>query len=169
MILKRFLTFLPGIAMIAAGIVALPSHADQYNADTPAVPSSPDSGTVSEKVTIKSHEGREGTFLTDEQGRPLYMYDKDEQGKSNCTGECLQKWPPLVVQNAQNVNTSGEVKKELIGTTQREDGKTQVTYKGMPLYRFQNDSRPFEAQGQSEQGWHLVKPDGSKLMGTQRQ
>ena len=35
-----------------------------------------------------------GKVLADEKGMTLYTYDKDTKGKSNCSGECAEYWPP---------------------------------------------------------------------------
>src|SRR5689334_14255632 len=34
------------------------------------------------------------TAYADANGLTLYTYDKDEAGKSNCTGDCAQTWHP---------------------------------------------------------------------------
>jgi hypothetical protein len=33
--------------------------------------------------------------LADAAGRTVYTFDKDEPGKSNCSGGCLVAWPPF--------------------------------------------------------------------------
>ena len=35
-----------------------------------------------------------GTFLTDTAGNTLYLFSNDIAGTSNCSGECLENWPP---------------------------------------------------------------------------
>jgi predicted lipoprotein with Yx(FWY)xxD motif len=44
-----------------------------------------------------------------------------------------------------------------LGTITRADGSLQVTYKGLPLYFFHNDSNPGDTKG-NYTGWSLVKP-----------
>ena len=38
-----------------------------------------------------------GSFLVDSQGMTLYLFTKDAPGVSNCSGDCLAKWPALTV------------------------------------------------------------------------
>jgi len=60
-----------------------------------------------------------------------------------CTGECLEAWPPLIVEAGTEPTGSTALNPELIGTTELEDGTVQVTYNGYPLYYFSGD----EAEG----------------------
>ena len=75
-----------------------------------------------------------GEYIADSFGRALYMFEADTQGsgaKSACSGDCAVAWPPLTA----SVTQGGEgVSGDLIGTMQRDDGATQVTYNGWPLY-----------------------------------
>ena len=51
----------------------------------------------SESQLIVANDPVLGNILVDGRGFTLYMFTKDEAGKSNCTGGCLQVWPPLCV------------------------------------------------------------------------
>ena len=52
----------------------------------------------------------------------------------------------------------------LIGTITRDDGTTQVTYNGWPLYYFAEDTAPGDANGQGVGGkWFLVSPTGDAI------
>ena len=61
------------------------------------------------------------------------------------------------------------IKKTMLGTIKRRDGKTQVTYNGRPLYYYVKDSGPDSTAGQDvdEFGgeWCLVSPSGVKVHG----
>lgn len=83
-------------------------------------------------VETKTKEGI-GNYLTDEKGMTLYLFKKDAPGKSVCAGPCVDKWPLFA---ADSVTVSKGVKKTDLGTIVREDGKKQITYKGMPLYYY---------------------------------
>jgi predicted lipoprotein with Yx(FWY)xxD motif len=64
------------------------------------------------------------------------------------------------------VLTAGRgVKRSLLGTTKRRDGRRQVTYAGRPLYYYVGDRRPGQilCQNVSEFGgkWLVVRPGGA--------
>ena len=92
-------------------------------------------------------------------GMTVYIFTKDvkDSGKSACTGGCLEKWPALTVP-AGATPSGGEGVSGALGTITREDdGMLQVTYNGLPLYFFANDSAPGDANGVYE-NWEAVKP-----------
>lgn len=96
----------------------------------------------------------EATVLTNNKGKTLYSLSVEKNGKFICTGGCLSLWKPLVV--AKGVKPKGPVK---LGTVKRPDGRTQVTYKGRPLYSF-NADKPGEANGEGLKDvgtWHAAK------------
>ena len=37
-----------------------------------------------------------GQILVDSNGRTLYLFAKDQNGKSACAGKCVGFWPPLI-------------------------------------------------------------------------
>jgi predicted lipoprotein with Yx(FWY)xxD motif len=65
---------------------------------------------------------------------PVYGFTGDTRGRSNCTGECVVIWPPLLTQMRPQ-GTNG-VDGRAMGTIRRPDGSRQVTYMGQPLYLF---------------------------------
>ena len=83
------------------------------------------------------------TVLTTLAGRTLYSLSAETNGRFICTGSCLSTWRPLVVSAA--VKPTGPVK---LGTIKRPDKRTQVTYKGRPLYTFAGDTKPGEVDGE---------------------
>ena len=102
----------------------------------------------SENATLKE------TVLTTMKGKTLYSLSVEKHGKFICTGGCLSVWKPLVV--PAGVTPKGPVK---LGTVKRPDGRTQVTYKGRPLYSF-NADKPGEANGEGLKDvgtWHAAK------------
>ena len=54
-----------------------------------------------------------------------------------------------------------------LGTTMRSDGTEQVTYKGHPLYFYDDDKDSGDAYGQGSKafgaGWYVLKPSGEKV------
>lgn len=101
----------------------------------------------------------------DGDGYTLYLFEKDTGGTSQCTGECATAWPPLLTTGAPSA--SGDVAGDLLGTLTREDGSTQVTYQGHPLYRFAKDEDSSDTYGQGVDGfgarWWVVAPTGDAI------
>lgn len=95
------------------------------------------------------------TVLTTLKGKTLYSLSVETKGKFTCTGTCLASWKPLLVPSG--VKPRGPVK---LGTVKRPNGKTQVTFKGRPLYSFNGDTKPGEANGEGIKDvgtWHAAK------------
>lgn len=117
-------------------------------------------GPVQNGAQVKAAQHPElGTILVDASGRVLYLFTRDEPGVSNCSGGCALNWPPLLTVGAP---TAGEgATADLLGTTTRGDGSTQVTYNGWPLYYYAKDAKPGDATGQ-EVGdvWYVLSPQG---------
>jgi predicted lipoprotein with Yx(FWY)xxD motif len=97
------------------------------------------------------------TVLTNTKGLTLYTLSGETHGKFICTtAECLKAWPPLLV--TPGTTPKGPVK---LGTVKNPEGKTQVTFKGMPVYTFEGDSKKGEANGEGLKDvgvWHAVTP-----------
>ena len=101
-----------------------------------------------------------GTILTDSAGMSLYLFTDDERNKSNCSGGCAVAWPPLLT-TGDPVAGDG-VNQRSLGTIDRDDGSTQVTYNGWPLYYFMNDNDPGDTAGQYGT-WFLVSISGGPI------
>jgi predicted lipoprotein with Yx(FWY)xxD motif len=93
-----------------------------------------------------------GKALVDAKGMTLYTFDRDAAGKSNCTGQCAQNWPPFIA--AATAAPSGEWT-----LVTREDGSKQWAYKGKPLYAWVRDAKPGDATGDGVNSvWHIAQP-----------
>lgn len=104
-----------------------------------------------------------GDILADAEGRTLYAFLPDDQGASTCYDDCAATWPALVVDRGDPTAGDG-VDAELLGTTERDDGKLQVTYGDWPLYYFADDETADDVNGQGVGDvWYVVSPDGSPL------
>ena len=96
------------------------------------------------------------TVLTNTKGLTLYTLSGEKNGRFICTGSCTKTWPPLLV--AAGTKPKGPV---TLGTIKRPEGKIQVTFKGLPLYTFDGDSKKGEANGEGLKDvgvWHAVTP-----------
>ena len=116
-------------------------------------------------ATVKLMQTQFGRFLVDGQGHTVYLFQKDEKGESYCNGACAAVWPPL--ETSSKPSGSG-IDTAALGTIKRDDGETQVTYRGHPLYYYAADaSTPGKTKGEDiEQfgaGWYLVGAHGQPV------
>jgi predicted lipoprotein with Yx(FWY)xxD motif len=103
-----------------------------------------------------------GRFLAEGDGRTLYLFMKDTKDTSNCYDKCAQSWPALLP--AGQPTLMDGVNAALIGTTQRKDGASQLTYNGWPLYYFAKDQAPGDTSGQSVGDvWWVVSAEGNAI------
>ncbi|MPY64411.1 COG4315 family predicted lipoprotein [Streptomyces spongiae] len=106
-----------------------------------------------------------GTILVDGKGRTLYLFEADKSTTSTCNGACAAAWPPLLTSGSPS--TGGSAKSDLLGTSKRSDGKTQVTYNKHPLYGYAGDAQPGDTNGQelNQFGaeWYVLDTSGNKV------
>ena len=103
-----------------------------------------------------------GKILVGAKGMTLYMFTKDEANKSNCAGDCLVKWPPLLTMGKPVLGDG--VDASLVGSAALADGTKIVTYNGMPLYYWVNDKAAGDVTGQKVGDvWFVVSPDGKPV------
>ncbi|HEV2014387.1 MAG TPA: hypothetical protein VGR77_10985 [Candidatus Dormibacteraeota bacterium] len=108
-------------------------------------------------VVLAQSVGTMGTLLVAaSNSHTVYTFGSDTPGVSNCHGGCSGTWPALTIASGQTP-TGGPGVTGQLGTITRTDGTLQVTYKGLPLYFFHNDTKPGDTNG-NYTGWSLVKP-----------
>ena len=101
-----------------------------------------------------------GTILVDQNGWTLYGFLRDNHGPSTCYGQCETLWPPLLT-NGTPIAGNG-INQGLLGTAMRNDGTTQVTYNGWPLYYWSKDTGPGDTRGQWVGNvWFTFNADGT--------
>jgi predicted lipoprotein with Yx(FWY)xxD motif len=112
-----------------------------------------------------------GKILTASNGLTLYAFQNDGENTSNCNGGCAAVWPPLLIDPA-TAPSGGEGVSGVLSTFTREDGTTQVSYNGLPLYFFAGnagrpgDTQPGDTNGQGVGGvWFIVKAE-TRLVGS---
>jgi predicted lipoprotein with Yx(FWY)xxD motif len=138
-----------------------PATGGQEKADKPEREKKPKPKPGTE-ITVSSSQFGEIIFNADNQA--IYLFDKESSSKSECYGACAEAWPPVLTKG-EPVAT-GAAQQKLLGTTERDDGSTQVTYSGQPLYYYAH-----EGPGQvlchnvSEFGglWLVLGADGAAL------
>jgi len=112
-------------------------------------------------AVVLSGSTSHGTVLTNDAGMTLYRYTPDGTGTPMCTGGCASLWPPVTVPSG-TAHVAGGSGIGNLGTVARSDGTLQVTYKGMPLYRYTGDSKAGDANGQGIAGiWFVIPASGS--------
>ena len=107
--------------------------------------------TTAAEVTVNAEEvGDAGTIIVDgATDMTLYYFemDKKDSGKSNCNEGCIAAWPALTVEAGETPTGGTGVDATKLGTITRDDGDTQVTYDGLPVYFFANDEKPGDLKG----------------------
>jgi predicted lipoprotein with Yx(FWY)xxD motif len=109
---------------------------------------------------------RLGLVLVDGKGRTVYLFGADSGTQSACNSSaCVQYWPPVLTTGAPQAGTG--VSASLLGTTTRQDGTTEVTYAGHPLYYFLSDKTVGDVTGQGINAfggpWYVVSPSGMQI------
>ncbi|WP_328966053.1 SCO0930 family lipoprotein [Streptomyces virginiae] len=104
-----------------------------------------------------------GDHIVDGKGMTVYRFKKDTAWPmaSNCTGDCVAKWP--VVPPVDKANAKGIVEKGY-SVLDRPDGKKQQAIDCWPVYTFTGDKKPGDVNGQGVGGtWYAVSPDGKLI------
>src|SRR5437773_1440506 len=107
-----------------------------------------------------------GSVLVNAKGHTIYLFAKDKNGKSACTGSCAKFWPPVLSQGRPTVGAG--LKASLVGTAKRSNGTRQVTYNRHPLYTYSLDKRAGQTKGEGilafAAKWYAVSAKGSAVV-----
>ena len=162
MILKKPISFLAGGAVLLLAALAV---AGCGGGGSNASSSSPPKTASGAAATVSVDNASLGNILVDSKGRTLYLFTRDSGTMSECNGACAVNWPPLRASGKPTI--AGGAKASLISTTARSDGTRQVTYNGHPLYRFKNDSKSGDTNGEGLNAfggnWFAVSPAGQHI------
>ena len=128
-------------------------------------PSAGNAGPV--KGPIVSTAGSSlGQLLVDPRGRTLYLFGKDKNGKSACSGACAAAWPPLIATAKPRAGTGAKASR--LGTIKRADGRRQVTYNHHPVYTFVKDTKKGQTNGEGLKAfgatWDALSAAGAKVV-----
>ena len=158
--MKRLGNVIAASVLGLAGLTACGGNDSGYGSGSGSAPAA-SAAPAATKLTV-AEVGDFGKIVVDGKGRTVYVFDKDTSGTSNCSGDCLAKWP-AVAAGAGTPQLDG-IDASLVSTVNRSDGTKQLAIKGMPLYLFASDSQPGEAKGQAVGGvWWVVGADGQKI------
>src|SRR5205823_2062752 len=146
------------VAMCAAGLAAC-SRGANPSADSAGGTVVPPSSTAIDTglaaragpktgilVATNEHVGR---YLTDANGRALYMFTKDKKDSSTCVDACAKAWPPYTETQAATASDTS-LDKTKFSTAKRADAQPHVSYNGRPLYLYQDDTAPGDMKGASK-------------------
>jgi predicted lipoprotein with Yx(FWY)xxD motif len=153
-------------AAAALGLFVLAGCGSNSGGDDAASGGGSSSSESTADAVLKTADSDLGEIVVDAEGRTVYVFDKDTagSGKSACSGDCLAMWPAVTADSDDPAvdGVSGE-----IGTITRDDGTTQVTLEGLPLYLYAGDSQAGDVTGQAVGGiWWVVGADGAKITST---
>jgi predicted lipoprotein with Yx(FWY)xxD motif len=114
------------------------------------------------RATLTTHSSRFGKVLFDGRGFVLYAFTRDRR-RSACYGACAKAWPPYFAPKG-TLKVGPGVKRSLLGTVKRKNGRRQVTYAGRPVYYYVGDRSAGQilCQNVDEFGgtWLVVRPSG---------
>jgi predicted lipoprotein with Yx(FWY)xxD motif len=114
-------------------------------------------------VAVRVGETSLGDTAVTADGMTLYLFENDTPTTSACGEGCDTSWPPLTVTGEPTAASgiTGE-----LDTITRDDGSTQVTLGGHPLYTYSGDTEAGQANGQGLGGvWYVIAPNGNAIEG----
>ncbi|MFF3860894.1 SCO0930 family lipoprotein [Streptomyces sp. NPDC002209] len=129
-------------------------------APAPAAPAG--AGQAAGALTV-AKDPKLGEHIVDGNGMTVYRFKKDTAWPmaSNCTGDCVAKWP--VVPPVDKANAKGIVEKGY-SVLDRPDGMKQQAIDCWPVYTFTGDKKAGDINGQGVGGtWYAVSPDGKLI------
>jgi predicted lipoprotein with Yx(FWY)xxD motif len=110
---------------------------------------------------VKLRDSQFGPVIFNGRDQAAYFFTRDKGTKSRCYGECAVAWPPFYARGKPRAGRG--VKKSLLGTVARRDGRRMVTYAGRPLYFYEHDPKgQVLCNDIAEFGgtWFAVTPEG---------
>lgn len=138
-----------------------PSPTSPPSEASSAVPPASSEPPAADGTTIVVGDSEFGSMLYDDTGQAIYLFDVETTSEPRCYDECAEAWPPVLT-DGEPVADEG-TDPDLLGTTERADGRLQVTYNGHPLYFYAHEGKNevlchdvFLNGG----NWYVVQPGG---------
>jgi predicted lipoprotein with Yx(FWY)xxD motif len=123
----RIVTMLLGATAAIGTLAACGSGEAQEATNPPAA-----SGAVSVKDQT----------LVDSAGKTLYFADQEADGTIKCTESCLAFWFPV-----EGTESTAKSMEGLAVVKRSDNGMSQLTFQGKPLYTFKLDTGPGQNKG----------------------
>ena len=113
----------------AAARTTPPADSPRPGATAPrtAAATAPAAGT---RITVRP--SRFGRMLWGPEQQAIYIFERDARNRTRCYGECAKAWPPVYTKGRPVAGPG--VRRSLLASIRRRDGRRQVTYAGKPLY-----------------------------------
>lgn len=114
--------------------------------------------------TISVRSTAYGKILVNSKGDTLYLWAKDKNDKSACSGGCLAVWPFVLISGKPTAGSG--VNAKLLGTIKVKGGN-EVTYNKHPLYTYISDVKPGIISGEGNKSfgapWWVVSTAGNAI------
>ncbi|HEX3294451.1 MAG TPA: hypothetical protein VHR38_12010 [Solirubrobacterales bacterium] len=123
------------MALVAIGLAACGGSSN--SSDSASAAANTTAGGT-DTVATKSISGV-GTVLVDSKGDALYTNNQDSGMNVACTGSCTAIWVPVMAPSSGQPTSSDQAVQAKLGAVKSKSG-SQVTFGGMPLYSFVQDS-----------------------------
>ena len=115
-------------------------------------------------ATVSLHSSPYGKILVNSKGDTLYLWAKDKNDKSACSGGCLAVWPFVLISGKPTAGSG--VNAKLLGTIKVKGGN-EVTYNKHPLYTYISDVKPGIISGEGNKSfgapWWVVSTAGDAI------
>jgi predicted lipoprotein with Yx(FWY)xxD motif len=144
------------IVLVAGGYAIF--HKSNKTTGTSATKSSV--APVNNAVFTTKSNASLGQYLVAANGMALYTYGGDTSGVSNVSGSLLSSWPAY-----QDTGSTTNLPTGVSTIKRTDNGQTQYTYNGMPLYFFSSDSAG-QVTGDGVSNFSVAKPAATKATTT---
>jgi predicted lipoprotein with Yx(FWY)xxD motif len=168
--MKNASSFFLMLAMVAAVLIA--GCAQQQQQGQPTLQSTPlptpQPTSIKSAGTIGTAGSPYGTILVDSRGKTLYTFADDipNSGMSACSGQCAALWPAI---STETTKVSSPLIPADFGSFMRADGSEQTTYRGRPLYYYQQDTKAGDVKGENFLNVWFVARTGERVQVAHRE
>lgn len=135
------------LALAATGCTTGAAGSGAYGASATA-PAASAAAAPATGQALSAQSSSLGVILVDGSGRTVYEFANDTNGTSTCTGGCAANWPPVVAPSSLPTSLPGVTGQ--LGMITRQDGTSQLTVAGHPLYTFVGDTAAGQTNGQGK-------------------
>jgi predicted lipoprotein with Yx(FWY)xxD motif len=150
--MKRTLIGAVIVILLAVGAYAVFHKSDNNKTAASTTTTQSSAPAVKNAVVVSTTKSGVGQYLTDPSGNALYTYNADKSGVSNCTGACLANWPAY-----QDKDSTTGLPTDISTIKRADNGQTQYTYQGKPLYYFTSDTKG-QVNGNNVENFTVAKP-----------